>query len=342
VALSFHAIADLPDGRAWQQLAQLLWPAYRRWYTGGGDGEHLRPGLDECRRALQAHMPEFVPEWERLTALAGGSELAARFLSLWRPPAYVSGCSQAVWPGAEPLLVRNYDYTTAAFDAVCLHTQWAGRRVMGSSDCLVGLVDGVNDAGLAVSLTFGGHTTTGPGFGMPLILRYVLQVCSTTAEAGVVLRRVPSHMAYNVTVVDAARELLTAQVAPGRSTLLTRAPVATNHQSRGPASKRAPAPDWMTATVQRERYLLRRLMLHDDSAEDFIGAFLRPPLYSLAFDRGFGTLFTAAYFARRRTLEYRWPGQCWALSLDGFVPGSRPIEHAADPVNAVVPNTYPA
>ena len=87
---------------------------------------------------------------------------------------------------------------------------------MGTSDGLWGLVDGMNDAGLAISLTFGGRRVVGDGFGVPLILRYVLQTCETAEEAGEVLARVPTHMSYNVTVLDAKRNYLTAMMAPDR------------------------------------------------------------------------------------------------------------------------------
>ncbi|MEP7281110.1 MAG: C45 family peptidase [Rubrivivax sp.] len=341
MALTFHAVADGPDSAAWVGVVARLWPAYERWYLKEGDA--ARPSLQECREALDRHMPEFVPTWERQVALAGGGEGFARFLSLWRPPGYLSACTQAVWPGTEPLLVRNYDYSTLAFDAVCLHTQWAGRRIMGTSDCLIGLVDGINDAGLVASLTFGGRTELGPGFGMPIILRYLLDTCTTSAEAGLVLQRVPSHMAYNVTVLDADRELLTAEVAPGRDTVLTTRPVASNHQSRegetGLGATSSTAPD----TIARERYLLQRSKLHHDSAEHFTGLFLEPPLYALDFERGFGTLYTAAYRPRSRTVEYRWPGLRWRLALDSFEPGSRVVEYpvgsgvVATPTGVVIP-----
>jgi predicted choloylglycine hydrolase len=319
--LRFHAIADDATERGWQRLFERLWPAYRRWYLG--EGVAARPTYADCRRALQRHMPAFVPEWERLVELAGGGDLAARFLSLYEPPPYLSGCSQAVWPGEAPLLVRNYDYAPQAFDGVCLHTRWGGRTVMGTSDCLVGLVDGVNDAGLAVSLTFGGRREVGPGFGVPMILRHVLQTCTTTVEAAEALARIPSHMAYNVTVVDAARELRTVQLMPGAAGVVTHSPVATNHQSRVEWVAHAR----MTATVERERYLLQRLMLHEDAPEAFIGHFLRPPLYSLAFERGFGTLYTAAYRPRERRLSYHWPHYHWDLRLDAFEPGVREVHY---------------
>ncbi len=328
--LHFHALdaraAGGPEGGAWPGLFARLWPAYRQWWLR--EGVLSRPSYTECRRALQQHMPELVPTWERLCEQAGGGDLAARFLSLWEPPPYLSGCSQAVWPGDEPLLVRNYDYAAQAFDAVCLHTDWGGREVLGTSDCLIGLVDGMNDAGLAVSLTFGGRREVGRGFGVPIILRYLLQTCETADQAVAALRRLPSHMAYNVTVLDARREAFTAYLAPQRETLVTRSPVATNHQERVEWVAHAR----MTATVERERFLLQRLMLHEDAPEDFIAHFLRPPLYSLAFERHFGTLYTAAYRPAQGRLDYHWPGHHWPQRLHGFTPSQRVVHYplAAD------------
>ena len=49
--------------------------------------------------------------------------------------------------------------------------------MLGMSDCLWGLLDGVNDAGLAVSLTFGGRRDVGDGFAIPLVVRYLLETC---------------------------------------------------------------------------------------------------------------------------------------------------------------------
>jgi predicted choloylglycine hydrolase len=259
-------------------------------------------------------MPELVPLYERLCELAGGGDHAARFLSFHCPPAYLSACSQAIWPGAEPMLVRNYDYAPRAFDSLVMHTAWLGRTVMGTSDGLWGLVDGMNDAGLAVSLTFGGRRVVGDGFGVPLILRYVLETCGTAEEAGAVLARVPTHMSYNVTVVDARRRYLTALMAPDRPARITHAAVATNHQERVEWTQHAR----FTATVERERYLLQRLTLHREPEEKFVGAFLKPPLYSSAFGQGFGTLYTAGYWPQRRSMAYRWPHAAKPFELDAF------------------------
>jgi hypothetical protein len=92
------------------------------------------------------------------------------------PPPFLTGCSQAaVLPGG-PALIRNYDWDYRLFDAVVAKTAYTGRRVLGMLDCLWGLLDGANDSGLAVSLTFGGRPQVGEGFGIPLVIRYVLEV----------------------------------------------------------------------------------------------------------------------------------------------------------------------
>ena len=89
-------------------------------------------------------------------------------------------------------LIRNYDYDQALFEAVIASTDYSGdRRVLGTSDMLWGLLDGMNEDGLAVSLTFGGRPDVGDGFGIPIVLRYVLETCATVEEAVSALRGFP-------------------------------------------------------------------------------------------------------------------------------------------------------
>lgn len=295
------------------------------------EGADARPTYWQCLQAVKLHMPELLPLYEQLCGLAGGGDHAARFLSFYGPPPYLSACSQAIWPGQEPVLVRNYDYSPLAFDRLIMQTGWLGRKVVGMSDGLWGLVDGMNDAGLAVSLTFGGRRVVGDGFGVPLILRYILQICDTAGQAAAVLARVPSHMSYNVTVIDAKRNYITAFMAPDRPAQITHAAVATNHQDKVEWAAHAR----FTATVERERYLLQRLSLHADTEEKFISAFLKPPLYSSAYADGFGTLYTAVYRPRLQQMELRWPRGTWPLHMASFVEDQRIIHIPAQAVNVM-------
>ncbi|MCB1961028.1 MAG: hypothetical protein KDE68_10995 [Rhodocyclaceae bacterium] len=324
-SLLFRAVEEARPGAVWRSLFDTFWPSYRRWYLQSGDA--ARPYYLPCVRALREHMPELLPTYEALVDIAGGGDLEARFLSLFCPPPYVSACSQAVWPGERPVLVRNYDYPAQLCEGIILKTAWNGRQVMGVSDCLWGLLDGMNEDGLAVSLSFGGRRDVGEGFGVPLVLRYVLETCTRSAEAAATLARIPVHMSYNVTVVDRHGDFATVYVAPGKPGDIRRTAVATNHQHKIEWQQHASA----TSTVERHRRLL--LMFHDAelSGETLIGAFLRPPIYSTAFTRGFGTLYSAAYWPTEGRADFFWPGRTWSQSFDYFAPGECLIEFGDPP-----------
>ena len=319
--MNFVSVAEAQPGPVWTELFSQHWPAYRRWWSR--EGVEARPTYLACQRALKKYMPELLPLYESLCECAGGGDEEARFLSFYNPPPYLSGCSQAIWPGKEPMLVRNYDYSPTAFDGTVFHSHWLGRTVAGTSDGLWGLLDGINDAGLAVSLTFGGRRVVGEGFGVPLILRYVLQTCDTAKQAGHALARIPTHMSYNITAVDAAGQHMTAYLAPDRPAVISKAVVATNHQEQVEWAQHAR----LTATVERERYLLQRITLHVEPQENFINAFLKPPLYSTAFSAGFGTIYTAVYWPQRRQFALYWPGVCWRFDLESFHQGQRRIRY---------------
>ena len=78
---------------------------------------------------------------------------------------------------SSPVLIRNYDYSPKLLEGTWFASRLNGKRVLGVVDCLWGVLDGINDEGLAVSLSFGGRTTSGKGFGIPLVLRYIL-ICN--------------------------------------------------------------------------------------------------------------------------------------------------------------------
>jgi predicted choloylglycine hydrolase len=318
--LTFYAVDEAEPGARWQARFHAGWPAYRAWYLR--DGEAPRPSADHAARMLRRHMPELAPVWERLVGLAGGDELAARMLTLYDSPPLVSGCSQAVLGRSEPLLVRNYDFHPSSFEGVICRTAMTGQRVIGMSDCLWGLLDGVNDAGLAVSLTFGGRRAAGPGFAAPLVVRYLLEVCATTQDAMAALARIPIQASYNFTMADRRGAAATVRAAPDRPAEIGPAPVAANHQGR------VEWPEHATALASVEREARLHELLGDESAGDepLVDAFLTAPLRSTAYDSGFGTLYTAVHRPARGSVEYRWPGSAWRQSFDAFEEGQRVVQ----------------
>ena len=317
----FRSIHESSPGEIWQRLFRQSWPSYKKWFLKEGAG--ARPNFLKCERALREHMPELVPTFERLVELAGGGDLEARLLSLYQPTPYLTGCSQAVYSRAPARLIRNYDYDPQMWEGVLLSTTWNGRQVIAMSDCMWGVLDGINDAGLAVSLAFGGRKTVGVGFGIPLILRYILEFCDTTSDAEKVLARVPSHMSYNVTLLDVRGQHRTIFVAPDRDPVITNKFLATNHQEQVEWHEHATA----TGSVDRAHFLALRLDDPNETAERFTTRFLEPPLYSRRFDHGWGTLYTASYDPSTRSSTYMWPGYSLHQSFRDFTTGSLEIQY---------------
>ena len=312
ISLAFRAFAEDEPGAAIRDHLAAAWPAFGRWWR---QGANERPTTAQARAALEEHMPELVPAWQQLTAMIGDADAGAA-LALWNPPPFLTGCSQAAVLDGGPALIRNYDWDYRLFDAVVARTGYAGRRVLGMLDCLWGLLDGVNAAGLAVSLTFGGRPQVGEGFGIPLVIRYVLETCADAEQAVAALRRIPVHMSYNVTVLDAAGQRATVYLAPDRPARVTDLAVTTNHQGRVEWEPYAAA----IRSVERQEHLEHLLAEHADAAA-VVAACLRSPLYATRFHEGFGTLYTAEYRPAEGVARYYWPGRAWAQSLDAFDSG---------------------
>ena len=312
---TFRAAEALDLGPAWQAVFEEKWPHYKAWFLR--EGEAARPSFATSVRMLRAHMPELVPAYDHVVELAGGGDLAARMLSLYNPPPYLAACSQGVWTrDGGPLLVRNYDYAPSRFEGIVWLTQLLDKRVIGMADCLWGLLDGMNDDGLAVSLTFGGRRVLGDGFGIPIVLRYLLETCATIGEARAALTRLPYSLSHNLTLTDRTGAVLTAYLSPDREPIFRSFPAATNHQGIVEWPEQAKA----TRTIEREQTIVRLL---DDPATDaasFVDAFLRAPLFSTAYAHGFGTLYTGVYDVVAGVARVRWPSTAWELPLAGFAP----------------------
>ncbi len=300
--LHFNTIAEpAKPGPKWQKLFNTHWAAYHKWFVSKGAAN--APDLKTSQAALKKYMPKMWSTYKRLCKLVKADDVAARFLTGFQPPAYISACSQAVLPGDGIKLVRNYDFHPDLTEGVQLMTAWHGKKVIASSDCLIGVLDGMNEDGLAVSLTFGGRKAVGVGFGIPFILRYILEFCSNVEEAVSALKRIPSHMSYNVTMIDKSGAYKTVQLAPDKAPLVTDASYATNHQGRVDWPENAA----FNKTIERSEFIGNMLERREKDAHAMADAFLRPPLYNRLFKEGFGTLYTAVYHPAEGTVQLRWP-----------------------------------
>ena len=337
VEVTFSAVDTMTTGEA--GLAERFvsaWPAYRRWYLR--DGEAARPEYVECRHALQAHLPELVPTYDRMVAAVGGGDLAARFLSHWNPPPLFAACSLAAWSREGHVLVRNYDYPPTLCDAMVVRSRWNGTSVMAMSDCGLGALDGVNAHGLAVAIAFGGRKVVGDGFGIGIVVRYVLELAHDVPEALEMLERVPVHLAYNVALQDSAGRSAIAYLSPDRAMVVSGGATAGNRQG---------ATEWpehaeFSATEDREAAMVAAVTDPAMTAAQLAKLFLEPPLYRPTALSTWGTVYTAVYDADRRTLDLRWPDDAWALSLDDFAEGTRTRQLSMALPSHVEPQAPPA
>lgn len=288
-----------PDER-WRAFFARVWPLYQRWYLAEGDA--ARPDAAECLTQLRAHMPELLPVYARLCELGGHNEVANRFLSMWCPPPYMAGCSVLALADGHPTLIRNYDFDPRFFDGRLTSTEYC-KPVIGMQDSAWGLLDGMNADGLAVALSFGGRKVTGRGFGIPLVLRYVLETCSNTTEACAVLSRLPVHMCYNVMALDASGHVATVYLNPDRPAEVMSHTATTNHQHQVEWDEHAA----FTKTRERLDCLKSLVAAGGSSREAVLQQMLKPPLHSKQYLRGFGTLYTCAYDVTALSMKVVWP-----------------------------------
>lgn len=319
--LQFNSIAEATLGSKWQTLFNTHWSAYKAWFISKNAA--YNPPLDVCKQKLKQYMPEWLPTYEKLCNLSGNDPVAHRFLTGWQPPAYITGCSQAVFTD-KPQLVRNYDYHPHLSEGTVLNSAWNGKHVMAVGDCLIGVVDGMNADGLVVSLTFGGRKVVGDGFGIPFILRYVLEFCSNTEEAVEKLKSIPSHMAYNVMVLDKTGSHKMVQLAPDKKSKVTDLRVSTNHQGK---------PDWpehaaFSKTIRREEFLQEALANDELTRDELIQLFLKTPLFNRQYNDGFGTVYTSVYRPAEGYMEIHWQDEVLHQSFAAFEKGKTLISYS--------------
>lgn len=309
--ISIKSVEEDWVGEKWQKLFNKSWPYYKKWYSS--EGLLARPGYLTCLEQLEEHMPELMPVYEAVCKAAGGGDMASRYLSLYNPPPFMSGCTQVAWNQEPYSLIRNYDYNPKWFEGVFLKSNWL-KPVMGMSDCNWGLLDGMNSDGLAISLTFGGRKITGDGFGIPLVMRYVLETCSDIPSAVSTLLRLPVHMSYNVTLLDKKGKYKTVYLTPDKGPHVDIEKVATNHQQDI---------EWLeyaefTATKERKAFL-DALVQNEYMNRDMVAQqFLQAPLYNKDIQKSFVTLYSMQYDLSNQKATLFWPNKAVEQSFAAF------------------------
>jgi predicted choloylglycine hydrolase len=299
----------------WQAIFNDYWPAYKAWYRYKKQTDINSQVLKQGQRQLASIMPEMLPLYDSFLEAGNDCPVAAQFLTGYQPPAYLVNCSQAVLLDEEPVLMRNYDLSPDLSENLVTQSDWLGQEIIGTNECLWGLDDGMNKAGLSASVTFGGSQKLGKGFGIPFIMRYLLQTCDNVKQAIRVLQRVPSHMAYNVTLLDRQGSFATVMVAPDQAAIVTRERCITNHQ----AKVTWPAQAAFSRTRERKQFLDEFLARGKVNEQQLRDAFLDAPLHSTDYSQKFGTVYTAVYKPLSETMSYHWPAErAWGHGFADF------------------------
>ena len=306
----------------WRAVFDDYWPAYAAWYRQQMPANINPQALKLGQRQLASVMPEMLPIYQSMREVTDDCPVVAQFLTGYQPPAYLLNCSQAVLLDEEPLLMRNYDLSPDLSENLITQSDWLGQSIMGTNECLWGLDDGINESGLCASVTFGGSNRVGRGFGIPFILRYLLQTCETVKSGIRLLQRVPSHMAYNVTLVDRQGSFATVMLAPGEAAIVTRERCITNHQGRVSWPQQAV----FSRTRERKQFLDELLARENLNERQLLAAFLRAPLLNSDFRRNFGTVYTAVYRPSSETMSYHWPDEpAWRHGFTDFSARQRAV-----------------
>lgn len=302
---TFQAIevGDGGDGR-WSAYARTLWEEMEALLTEEG---RTPQGADRVRALFRAHMPELVPVLDHLAEQLdrSGAEVLLTHAAL-RP--FSPSCTQI---GRSGTLLRNYDLRPDQCEGTIVSSCFL-RPVIGMQDILWGLLDGMNEAGLAVSLTYGGRSVYGRGFAILIVVRYLLETCDTVDEAVGKLRFLPVAVPQNLTLVDSTKAV-TVYVGPDMSPTVAPDACAANHQH-------------LPVTDEHERSMRTQERLRAiRAAGTDVAAMLKPPLYRPIDEAGSGTLYTARYRPAEGHVTYYWPDESWQQSFGDFAPGSRTV-----------------
>lgn len=292
------------------------WQAHisRHWSLRTNRSEPPFLGTAEVRTLLGRHMPELLPDFDALLPLYDDQPGAAQGLAFYNQRPFWSGCSVQVARRSEgSTLLRNYDLGVDDCPCAFRFEELAGGGwILGSAEGGWGYLDGMNDRGLAVALTFGGRFVTGPGFTVILVIRWLLQACASVDEALLRLAEaaIPHRMAQNLVLLDRSGAHAVVYLSPDREMVVERGLVGcTNHQGR----VEVPQHGAFTRTEERLAYL----QAHDGALT--LADFLRPPLYQQRYLEHFGTLYSAEYDPAAGRLRLAWPGRELA-----FTPESEP------------------
>lgn len=206
-----------------------------------------------------------------------------------------SGCSQLFING---VLARNYDDKPGSVPGDFLLTEPEGSNKSFGSALDAERFDGINDKGLAVSLTFSaGYPPSGHGIGAPMYQRIVLDKASTVGEALEIFENAPYVSPNNVLIGDVDGNSAVIEVSGGAHKVRKNTKGGTLYCANSFLDPEMQAHQKIkNPTTKWREKIMREMSLRDENEIlDLLTSDFPDGLFEPYFNDGLGTLWSVIY-----------------------------------------------
>lgn len=173
----------------------------------------------EIKEMLHTYCPQLLDELKGIEeGLEISEEMALRLFSGFGMPEFRGmGCTSLM---TSDYYVRNYDFSPAVYDRLFIKQMNGNIRICGNAQFLIGRLDGMNHEGLVVGLHFVNNDPYEKGFLCSMIVRIVLEMCSTVEESIELLQSMPHAASYNYSLLDRSGQFAVVEASPFGSEVL--------------------------------------------------------------------------------------------------------------------------
>lgn len=172
----------------------------------------------QCYQALKNFYPELVKEIKGFSAgLQVKEEFVGAFVARVGVFDTTGKCSAFAFKNKDSVIFgRNYDMLFAfkKFTESSLTAPAQKLAHIGQSDLFVGRADGINEKGLAITMSFVNGTTIRPGITFHFVIRKVLENCDTIDSAIEIIKSAKVASANNFLIADTSGNLAVVESAP--------------------------------------------------------------------------------------------------------------------------------
>lgn len=177
-----------------------------------------------CLPIYQKYYPEIL---EEIKGIADGQKMSYQDLYTFLLSMYCfefnNHCTCFALRDNEHILFgRNSDFLVELEKLYmnCLYQLNCSYAFNGNTTAFVQIEDGVNEYGLAIGLTFIYPKIKKPGLNAGMLVRYLLEKCSTTQEAIKVLNTLPIASSQTITMIDSQGKMAVVECNPDKTTII--------------------------------------------------------------------------------------------------------------------------